>query len=309
MKKYLQLILCGLSLSSCNKTNQNQELVFKEQPAIVSKNLSSIPYKNVSYKLEDLCDTELYEKNIILDVYIEDSKILWDYHKYKDEIFQYVKDFFKENQINCNIVYSNSHFQKFNSNNEFGLEVWDDKKDIEDRYFQLVTETDEIPKDNPLKFAAKGYAATKAGIALVNGGWEEFRDDMKTGELTIEEIEKQFPEQYKELTVKEYQFKNNMAANICHELGHCMGLFHIKTFDPVLVDLYYKDVPNIMSYCNMKVKKGYSIGYALNPLQKKLIHSFIAGNNAYKAFVDSHREMDFYIENIREKNHVTSSSP
>lgn len=304
MKKYLPLILCGMSLLGCNKTSQNQELRFREQPAAISQK-----HLSISYKLEDLCDTKIYEKDITLNVYIEDSDILWDYHKYRNEIFGYVKDFFKEQQINCKIVYYDKQFNGFDKYNEFGVEIWDDKKDIENRYFQLITETKEIPKENPLKFAAKGYAVTRAGISLVDCGWEEFRDQMKTGELSIEEIEKQFPEQYKGLTVKEYQFKNNMAANICHEIGHCIGLFHVKTFNPVLANLYYKNVPNIMSYCNMKVKEGYSIGYNLNPLQKKLIHSFIAGNNTYKAFVDSQRDFEFWLENIREKNNLKYFKP
>jgi len=303
MRKYFLLVLCGLSLLGCQK--QNLESIVKKQakPAIISQ----IPTV-ASYKLEDLCDTELYEKDITINVYIEDSDILWDYHKYKEEMFGYVKDFFKENQINCNFVYSNKPFESFKSNNKFGVEIWDAKKDMEKRYFQLITESNLVPENNPLKLAGKGYAVTRAGIALVNGGWEEFREQMKIGELTIEEIEKQFPEEYKGMTVKEYLFKNN-AANICHELCHCMGLFHVKEFKKPLVKLKYKNIPNIMSYCNMEVKEGYSIGYTLNPLQKKLIHSFIAGNNNYKAFVDSQRDLTFYLDNIKEKNKLKYSMP
>ena len=205
-------------------------------------------FERISHKLEDLCDTEVDWKDIKINVHIEPSEILWDYHKYKDEIFEYVKGFFKEQKINCEIGYSNKKFEGFDKSNEFGLEIWDSKKEMESRFWQLSTEIKKVPKENPLHLVGKGYAVTRAGVALINGGWEEFRDEMRMGRLTIEEIEEQFLEEYKDMTKKEYHLKSDIAANICHELGHCMSLFHVKEFNPLLVDVFYKGVLNANLY-------------------------------------------------------------
>jgi len=298
MKKFREygiISLCGLVLVGCS--NKNLELVVKEQAIKITQ-----PYKKVSYKLEDLCDTGLYEKDITLKVYIEPSEVIWDYHKYKEEIFRYVKKFFKEQSINCNITYSSISLKKFTKPNEFGLEIWNSEESVKRRYWQLITEQEGGLENNPLVIG-KGIASTRTGIALVNGGWEEFRDELRTQGITIEEVEKQFPEKYKGTSIREYLFKEN-AVNICHEIFHCTGLWHPKTFNSVLVDNYYKDIPNIMSYENMKIKEGYAIGYTLEPLQKKLLHSFIAGNNTYRAFLDSQRDLEFYLDNLAEANNL-----
>ncbi len=299
MKKYLQLVLCGMSLLGCNKTNQNQELMFKEQP-IEPTAISQIS-SDVSYKLEDLCDTEIYEKNIILNVYIEDSNVLWDYHKHKNEIFGYVRDFFKEQQINCRIVYSNKQFNRFNKSDEFGIEIVDSDVKMKERYAKLVTGLDFEPKENPLILDKRGYAATRAGISLINGCWEEFKEAIRDEEMTIQEVENQYDDEYKGMTVKEYLFKG-YASNIAHELLHCMILFHPETIVTERIGKYSNGIPNIMSYEIPKFTEKNSLGYCLTPLQQKLIHSFIEGNNTYKAFLDSQRDLDVFIENLKKEN-------
>lgn len=293
-REYLSVGLCGLVLASCNNEVKNLKLI-TNQPVKVCQIQNKI-----SYKLEDLCDTELYEKDITLYVYIAPSEILWDYHKYKEEIFGYVKDFFKENQIKCTVVYSTSNFKKFNSSNEFGAEIVVSEKDVEDRFFQLVTEQYAIDGETPLDLDERGYAVTRAGVALING-WEEWRGILKIGELTKEEIERQFSESYKGMTKKDYLFKEN-AGLICHELLHCVGLWHLDEFDSLVKE--DEIIPNIMANKLPKFRERCSVGYSTTNLQKRLIHSFIEGNNAYKAFVDSQRDLELYLKNLAEAKNL-----
>ena len=252
----------------------------------------SIPF-NPSYKLEDLCDTEIYEKEIVLNVYLEPSEKLWDYHEYKDEIFKYVKEFFKEQKISCNVVYSKEEFKGFNAPNMFGLEIWDSGEKMADRYSELITRI-KTPGVNSELRSMKGWAVTRENIALLNR-WEDWDEDMLR-----KEIESQLKESHpynKKMTKKEYLFKVN-AANICHELLHCMTLFHPKDFNYALVKDNKEGIPNIMSYGNPNFKKGHFLGYQTNELQKKLIHSFVSGNNTYDAYQNSFRDLTFFMREI-----------
>jgi len=258
--------------------------------------------QRTSYKLEDLCDTKVDWRWIKLHIYIEPSGVLWDYHKYNKELFSYVSAFFKENKINCEIIHCDKQFTKFIQPNEFGVEILDSEQDLNDRYFQLITEQDSVD-GNPLTLNGRGYAVTRSGIALIDGSWEEFRDWLRAGEITIEEIEEQFLGDYKGIIAGDYLLRVN-AGNIVHELLHCMMLFHTRTFKPTQVERYHKGLPNITSYEVPNFKQGHSVGYVLTPLQQKLVHSFIAGNNNYKAFIDSKRDLNIYLENLAYGNNL-----
>jgi len=257
--------------------------------------------KRVSYKLEDLCDTKVDWKDITLNVFIEDSKALWDSYKYKEEIFDYVKDFFKEQKVNCLVVYSNKQFEWFDKSNEFGLEVWGSKKEKEDRSWQLYTGILEVPKGNLFNLQYSSLAVTRAQVSLIDGRCRSYENK------TQEEVNKLLVELYKK--DKEFILKK-IAAHFCHEVLHCMSLFHVDDFKLNLIKK--TEIPNIMlsrsNYFMPKFKKNHSLGYSLNPLQQKLIHSFIAGNNTYKAFVDSQKDMTFYLENLAEANSLELES-
>jgi hypothetical protein len=81
-----------------------------------------------------------------------------------------------------------------------------------------------------------------------------------------------------------------------------MGLFHPRVIIPRILERY-NEKPNIMDVQKLPdFKKGYSLGYCLTLPQQKLIHSFIAGNNNYEAFVDSQRDLDIYLNNLAEAN-------
>ena len=121
---------------------------------------------NASYKLEDLCDTGLYKKEINLSVYIKDSKLLWEYHQYKEEIFSYVKDFFRENNIDVHVSYSDTKLKGFNSPTEFGYEIHDSKREKEERYYQLYFGIKRFPENLGLDLRATSHAVTPAQIGF-----------------------------------------------------------------------------------------------------------------------------------------------
>jgi len=310
----LLLGFCGLVLLGCNenrienKANKNLEAIIKQPIAQTSqrahsKNIQNPSYKKGIYKLYRLCDTGIYWKNMKLHVYIEDSKVLWDYHKYKNDIFGYVKDFFKENKINCEISYSEKQFSGFSSNHEFGLEIVSSSKNMKNRRDDLLKELGITPKYDPYILYGKGYGVTKAGVALISA-WEEFRVDLETGEMTPKDIEEQFLREYRGVSVKEYLFKQN-ASLICHEILHCLGLAHPHQVEPpIITDLDF--IPNIMGNRLPELQKEFqdkhSIGYKFDRIQEKFIHSFLAGKGSYKAFVHSNRNLDVYLENLAKAN-------
>jgi len=302
IKKSICAGLCGLVISGCGFNNLNNP---KHSLDLNCPNRVVVP-SLISFKLEDLCNTEVDWRNIKLNVYIEDSDVIWDYYKYKKEIFSYVKEFFKENKINCEISYFNGPFSGSCFQDEFRIEIFDSNKKMAKRYFKLFTDQEIKSEENPLILDKKGYAVTRKRTSLINGGWEEFRDLIKDGSMKKEEAESQFQIDYKGVTTKDYMFKSN-ASNICHEVLHCMTLFHPRTFNPFVIDSSENNIPNIMSYLPPNLKSETSLGYRLNPLQQKLMHSFIAGNNNYLAFVDSQSDLTMYLENLAIENNLNIS--
>jgi hypothetical protein len=270
MKKYLPLILAGMSLFGCQNQNENRMQQFQEQPAQVFQ-------ISPSYKLEDLCDTEVDWKSITIHVYIEPSQGLWEFYKYKDKIFPYISDFFREQMINCKIVDANEPLKPFNSSNEFGIEIWDSQEEKEKRYWELSTGL-EVPKSTGLSLAFTSQAVTRAGISLTHGKRKASK------EMSSEEINKIILGLYE--TNEEYPLKN-WAAHFSHEILHCMGLFHPETFYPMITE--DTKVPNVMLPYDALIIPRFtnenSLGYCLDSLQQKLIHSYIAEKNNYKVLL------------------------
>ena len=253
-----------------------------------------------SHKLEDLCDTETETiKKLNLHVYIEPSERIWDYHEHKDEIFNYVKAFFQKYNVDCNVIFHQEPLERaYLECNETGIEIYGDSKALCNKYVQLKdwgTRTE-------LKWARKnthqkvGIAVTEKGIALLNGGWEEWRD-----KLSKEEVIEQFPESRGGIKKREYLIRQQ-AGNIAHEALHCLGLFHPKTFNPRLVPEDRTILPNIMGYESPIFTNHLPAGKILIPIQKKLIHSFLTGNGAYKAFQSDNHNLTNYLENIAHAN-------
>jgi len=284
------LAVGGSTLLGCEQ--QNPEWIIKDSKPQIGKP-SVNPRWRISYKLEDLCDTEIDWKDIKVYVYVEPSELLWEFHKYKDGMFHYVSKFFKENKISCRIVYSDKPFEGFDKN-EFGIEILDSKKEKEDRYWQLSMGIKEIPKENPLTLDKTSSAVPRAQVVLTYGVPQS-----RIGK-SQEEINKMLTELYEK--DKEFILRD-WAAHFSHEILHCMSLFHPKSL-PGLIEK--TDTPNIMlsdTYLIIpKSTREHILGYCLTPLQQRLIHSFIAGNNNYKAFVDSQRELDIYLENLASGN-------
>ena len=304
MKKLISLLALGISLScSSSKLLQNPRA---HNPSVYVRPTQQVKpaQDRPSYKLEELCDTEIEEKELNLHVYIEPSEIIWDYHTYKDEIFSYVSSFFREQQIICNIHYSKTPLnRRFLKPNEVGIEIFESKRKMAKRYYDMNSKQ----KRNKIEGVAflnfvKGYAETRDGIALIDGSWEEFRTF-----LTKEEVLEQFKIEHEGMTLKEHLFRIN-AGNICHEILHCLGLFHPGDFRPGLVKPHLKkgpnEIPNIMTFYSSVFTKEYPMGYFLSELQGKFIHSFIAGNNFYRAFSDSNMDTEHFIKNIARENNL-----
>ena len=252
-----------------------------------------------TYGLEELLDTEIRERALALNVYIQDSEKLWDYHEYREELFGYVRRFFKKQKVNCQVSYSNSPFNNFSSCNEFGIEILDSDIEFLKRYYELKPEDrGKSAKEIFGLQIPKGRAITKKGIALINGSWEEFREESSRSD---KEWYTKFDKEHK-MSVKEVILKNN-AANICHETLHCLGLWLPYEF-PMLFPEYDEEGTNIMSYYPPKFTKKYPEGYKLEPIQVKMIHSFLAGKNTYRAFVDSGRDLDVFLERIGKENNL-----
>ncbi len=253
--------------------------------------------QKVSYNLENLLLTDLSEKDLSLYVYIQESEKIWDYHEYKEELFGYIKDFFKKYGINCKITYSQDLLAGFNSAEVVGVEILDSDKSFEERYSKLCDQHPEkIKKKNSLS-TLKGYAVTEIGISLINGGWEEFRDDMSR-----EEVEEQFKEEINEITKKEFILRQN-AGNICHEVLHCLGLFHPSDL-PSVVKEFEGKIPNIMTGYPLQFSREYPLGSCLTPIQIRMIHSFISQDTFYKCFCDSNRELETFLKRISEENNL-----
>lgn len=274
-------------------------MCYSAEPALRdSTNVASQAEKyKVSYKLEDLCDTSVSEREIKIHVYVEPSDVLWDYHEHKDEIFRYVNSFFKKLKINSIIDYSETPLKKIDASNEFGVEVLDSNKKLTERYLGLCLAKDdpEIKNIEEKTSNQKGYSAAKYGLALINGGWEEFRS------MPRNEVEEQFDGVYKGMTVKEYILRQN-ANNIVHEILHCMGLFHPVDLGYAVVKRSEGDTPNIMSLQLPNFSKDLPLGADLDSFQEKLIHSFITRKNAYSAFSDSGKDIKTFLRNIAKSN-------
>lgn len=290
MKKSALLGLVLALTTSCSSLTSRQNTLKQEKPA---------------YSLEELCDAEVYEKDLALQVYIPSSKKLWDYQDYREELFGYVKEFFKNYAVNCSITCPDAkEISSFNARNEFRVEIFDSDEALIKRYFELLPQTDEGEINKKIKIlkAVKGHAITQKGIVLINGGVEEFRG------MKREEIEKQFLEEYEGVTRKEYLLRQN-AANICHEVLHCLGLFHPQTFIPDVTNIYAEGIPNIMSYQPPKFTKKNKTGYNLNDFQIRVMHSYLSGNNSYKRFLASGKNLDLLATNIARDNNLVLTNP
>lgn len=157
----------------------------------------------------------------------------------------------------------------------------------------------EVPEDNPLDLKYSSLAVTRAQIALIDGVYKS-----ETG-MSQKEIKEVLLKKYEDEKAKEFFLKNN-ASHFCHEILHCMGLFHMNTFNPNLIKK--SEIPNMMlhdsRFIRIKFTEENSLGYCLTTSQQKLIHSYIAGKNAYKAFIESQKDIWFYLDNLAEANNV-----
>ena len=230
-----------------------------------------------------------------LHIYIQPSERIWDYHMFRDELFGYVSSFFREYSISCSLAYSSTPLEGFNSSNEIGVEVAASDEEFYKGFMELAGPKGKRESRRNV-LSQKGMAVTWKGIALVNGGWEEFRYF-----AAKEDVLKQFGEPYEGVTKKEFVLKHN-ALNIVHEVLHCIGLFHPNSFKPPLVGFKEGNLPNAMWFAAPNLQEGCVLGARLNKLQEAMIHSYLAGNTTYKAFNDSGRDMHVFLERIASAN-------
>ena len=61
----------------------------------------------------------------------------------------------------------------------------------------------------------------------------------------------------------------------------------------------------MLSYYPPNLKsKNHPLGSSINLLQKRLMHSFLAGNNTYKAFQDSNKNLETFMNNLAKANNL-----
>jgi hypothetical protein len=305
IKRMLIRGLVGLALagiSGCQREIPASPFV-RLEPEI--KSTQPVP-ERVSYKLEDFLDTEVKLRDIKLNVYIENSENIWNYSEHKDEIFRYVKDFFKSHKVNCKINYSKTPMQDSNIINEFGLEILGSTEQMNKRRLELILGKFKVSEKTLNEFTKiinlknDGFAYTEGNICLVDGSYDIF---MKTLGKTPsrEEIKKRLNDNYQGISVQE-AIQRNDADLICHEVLHCMGLFHPNIFKTDFFERYkIKDCPDIMilDLPRFDVNKQ---GYCLDEFQEKMMHSYLAGNNVYKAFMNSKKQLLPYLQRIRWEN-------
>lgn len=266
-----------LLLGGCANSNNSNLHMLTSQP------LTHVVKKAQSYELSDLCDTEVKERELYLRVYISPSEQLWDYHEYREELFGYVIGFFSSQHVKCVVQYSNKALPPLISPNTVGIEIYD-LATLERRLSEL--------SDKPKNFNNdKGIAISEAGIALINGTWEEFRTI-----LSKEEVKEQFSSFYFGIPVQKYILRQN-AQNICHEVLHCLGLWHVPNGEYVAAN-----IPNVMSYDLPKFIDELPIGSTLTSVQRRIIHSHLASNNAFTALTASNCDFETYVSNIFNAN-------
>lgn len=293
MKKYLLTSLLALSACSMGQNIHDSQIISISRTSTESTRRIEDP----SFELSDLLDTAIEPREITLNVYIEDSEILWDYHDYRDELFSYVKAFFAEQKIECHVQYSESR-KTYNVSNEFGVEIYDSTVDMFSRYGTLYNprdnDTEEVERQINM---SQAYALTEFGISLINGGWENFRENSSRKDRSF------YLEPFSGTNFKEIILKQN-AANVVHEVLHCMSLCHPGRFFPNIVEKYINDAPNILSQYCAEVSEENPIGYNITNLQVGLMHSYVAGNNTFIAFKSVGRDLDKFEEMFAKENKI-----
>jgi hypothetical protein len=290
--------LDNLEYEALNSHSQNAPLVERIQP--IEK---PVIERAISYKLEDLCDTEIREREINIDVYISPDEKLWDYHDYRDDIFSYLSEYFLEAKVKCDFNFLESPFNPSleRQPNHLYIEILPGKREFIDRILELQPVENEKERNNLIFGLSmmRGWSISKRGAVLLDGGWEEFR-----GYMTRDEIEPQFEDYSSEAnaTIGEHLFRMN-AGLLFHEAGHNFGLCHTEDFEPHLVETHQGKVPNFMSYYPINLKDS-EIGYNITDLQKKLLHSYISGGMTYRALRDSDNDLGTFARNIASSNNL-----
>jgi hypothetical protein len=287
----------GLLIGGCGEKYRSQVKTYT--PKVVEVSSFKIPESKMSYKLEDLCDTKVDMKDITLYLNFKRDEI-FDRIEYRMEFEFGIKDFFLANNVNCNIEYTSDMKGKYTDPNKFYLRVSNSTTSFARDYRNILTNVQGKVIDDQeactFLFDKGGFAVTETGISIVNSRMSGLEGIYLGEGLSDLEAEKKIGN-----VSRAYAKKDAVVG--CHEVLHCMGLFHPRTLSPSLVDLNVGGVPNMMMRGpGGKYSWGGARGYTLDDNQKKLMHSFIAGNNTYKAFEESNHDLWLYVQRLDRDN-------
>jgi len=241
--------------------------------------------ERVLVSLEDITrDVRITSKRLVVEVCVSSSKKYLKYYQDNiQEILEIVKRFYQRMKVNLDIRIVNqvSYFKlkpaEYLAVEILPLDEWTE------RNCQLFGLKSKFQKDwFCLKaMAISGIAHLKESIALicVNPLYELCRIFMdKTTRNKLK------------------------AANIIHELGHLMGLFHSHYLKSPVSD-QSNQVPNFMSskeFCLDKATEEFPEGIAFDEYQVKLIHSYLEKGRVYQLLKSANFSMVEYIKMIKE---------
>ncbi|RMD67780.1 hypothetical protein D6817_00530, partial [Candidatus Pacearchaeota archaeon] len=220
------------------------------------------------FKLENLCDTPVEPRSLHLHVYVSGKE---SEEKFNKEVWKRVREQFARYKLDCELDFSREKFGSFPSVNEVGVEIYS-RSQIGERLAELLPRF-YLPAKLSSRFA--GVASSEKSVVLINSSEVQCRSKR------VEEVA--------------------CARLVCHEVLHCLGLPHAQSA-PFLAQPSSIDEPNLMSWEFPNIYSCEPVGASLTQTQVKLVHSFLAHGNAYRAFERSGRNLAVYVDNLLREN-------
>lgn len=286
MRKTLaSLLITSTIFIGCKSNTYKEKNLQKEYPSQIN--------------LEYLCDTPIEKRDLQLEIYIEPSEQINDIQEGREKIANYLIEFFSRHSINCKISYTNSPIKPKSHPDQIGIEIYDSKRDVADRYLELCPEEGPNSKGRLISAFAFAFAGTEKRIILTRTDWQTFRY----------ELNKKDKKDYLNIKIEDETVGDlilrTTAQTLSHEIGHCLGLPHIEVISPTPFKMKNGE-KNIMTEGDLPLEKleDNPLGADFNELQVKIIHSFLAENNVWIEFNKNNRRINPMWKSIAEKTNL-----